>query len=124
MIIDKFGGKVPQNMEDMLKLPGVGRKTANVVLGNIFGIPGVIVDTHAKRLSNRIGLSKNTQPEKIEFDLMEILPKEIWTKFSNQLVYHGRAVCNARNPKCSQCAINHLCDYYKNNYYSNNVNKS
>ncbi|HHW30643.1 MAG TPA: endonuclease III [Clostridiaceae bacterium] len=115
MIIDKFGGKIPQNMEEMLKLPGVGRKTANVVLGNVFGIPGVIVDTHAKRLSNRIGLSKNAQPEKIEFDLMDILPKEIWTKFSNQLVYHGRAVCNARTPKCSRCAINYLCDYYTNN---------
>jgi endonuclease-3 len=120
MIIEKYGGKIPQNMEDMLKLPGVGRKTANVVLGNVFGIPGVVVDTHAKRLSNRIGLSKNIQPEKIEIDLMRILPKEIWSKFSNQLVFHGRAVCNARKPKCSMCTIKELCEYYANN----NINKS
>lgn len=115
MIIEKYDGKVPQNMEDMLKLPGVGRKTANLVLGDIFGIPGVVVDTHAKRLSNRIGLSKNSQPEKIEADLMKILPEEIWSRFSHQLVFHGRVVCNARNPKCGQCAIKDLCDYYANN---------
>jgi endonuclease-3 len=111
MIIEEFGGKVPNNLEDLLKLPGVGRKTANLVLGDIFGIPGIVVDTHAKRLSNRIGLTKNTDPVKIEFDLMEIVPKDYWSKFCHQLVYHGRAVCDARRPKCAQCQISHLCDF-------------
>jgi endonuclease-3 len=111
MIIEEFDGKVPRSMEDILRLPGVGRKTANLVLGDVYGIPGVVVDTHAKRLSNRIGLTKNSQPEKIEVDLMNILPKEIWGRFSHQLVHHGRAVCNARKPKCDQCSIRQFCDY-------------
>lgn len=111
MLISEFNGKVPDNLEDMLKLPGVGRKTANLVLGDIFGIPGIVVDTHAKRLSNRIGLTKNSDPEKIEYDLMEVVPKSDWSKFCHQLVYHGRAVCNARKPKCDVCRICHLCDF-------------
>ena len=113
-LIKDFGGKVPDNMEDLLSLPGVGRKTANVVLGNIYKIPGIIVDTHCKRLSNRIGLTKEEDPEKIEFDLMEILPMEDWTAFSNSLVYHGRAICNARKPKCVQCPIAQYCDFFNN----------
>jgi len=113
-LIKDFGGKIPDNMEDLLSLPGVGRKTANVVLGNIYKIPGVIVDTHCKRLSNRIGLTEEEDPEKIEFDLMEILPREYWTAFSNSLVYHGRAICNARKPKCVQCPIAHYCDFFNN----------
>ncbi|HRU41288.1 MAG TPA: endonuclease III [Candidatus Diapherotrites archaeon] len=113
-LIKDFGGKVPDNMEDLLSLPGVGRKTANVVLGNIYEIPGIIVDTHCKRLSNRIGLTDEEDPEKIEFDLMEILPREYWTAFSNSLVYHGRAICNARKPKCVQCPIAHYCDFFNN----------
>lgn len=111
MLIEKFDGKVPDNMDDLLTLPGVGRKTANLVLGDIFGIPGIVIDTHAKRLSNRIGLSNNEDPTKIEFDLMKIVPKENWSKFCHQLVYHGRAVCNARKPKCEECAIIDYCDY-------------
>jgi endonuclease-3 len=112
-IVEKFGGNIPDNLEDMLTLPGVGRKTANLVLGDVFGIPGIVVDTHAKRLSRRIGLTENEDPKKIEFDLMKVVPKSEWGKFCHQLVYHGRAVCNARKPKCDQCMISSFCDYYK-----------
>lgn len=111
MIIDEFKGAVPNNMESLLKLPGVGRKTANLVLGDIFGIPGIVVDTHAKRLSNRIGLTQNDDPTKIEMDLIRIIPEESWSSFCHQLVYHGRAVCNARKPKCNECRIKDYCDY-------------
>ena len=114
-LIKDFGGRVPGNMQDLTSLPGVGRKTANVVLGNIFDIPGVIVDTHCKRLSNRLGLTDNEDPEKIEFDLMEIIPREDWTAFSNSLVYHGRAICDARKPKCQLCPISQYCDFFNNN---------
>lgn len=110
-IIEEYNGEVPDNMEALLTLPGVGRKTANVVLGNIFSIPGIVVDTHAKRLSNRLGLTKEQDPTKIEFDLMKIIPKESWSKFSNQLVFHGRAVCNARKPNCEECSIRPYCVY-------------
>lgn len=111
ILIERFDGKVPDNLDDLLTLPGVGRKTANLVLGDVYGIPGIVIDTHAKRLSNRIGLSKNEDPVKIEYDLMKIVPKENWGKFCHQLVYHGRAVCNARKPKCEECAILDYCDY-------------
>lgn len=111
ILIENHNGQVPDNLEDLLKLPGVGRKTANVVLGNIFGIPSIVVDTHAKRLSNRIGLSSSDNPEKIEFDLMKIVPKESWTKFSHQLVFHGRNVCKARKPDCKNCNILKYCNY-------------
>ena len=111
MLIQDFDGKVPGNLDDLLKLPGVGRKTANLILGDIFDTPGLVIDTHAKRLSNRIGLTQNTDPTKIEFDLMDIVPKNYWSKFCHQLVYHGRAVCNARKPKCDQCRISHLCNF-------------
>ena len=111
MLINDYGGKVPDTLEELLKLPGVGRKTANLVLGDIFGIPGIVVDTHAKRLSQRIGFTKNDNPEKIEYDLMKIIPRENWSKFCHQLVYHGRAVCNARKPKCDECLIRQYCDY-------------
>lgn len=109
MIIDQFNGIVPDNMDDILKLPGVGRKTANLILGDVYGIPGIVVDTHAKRLSKRIGLTKNEDPEKIEYDLMKIVPKSEWTRFCHQLVLHGRALCTARKPKCTECAINDYC---------------
>ena len=114
-LIKDFGGKVPNNMEDLLSLPGVGRKTANVVLGNIYSIPGVIVDTHCKRLSNRMGLTDKEDPGKIEFDLMKVISKEDWTAFSNSLVYHGRAICDARKPKCGQCTVAQYCDFFNNN---------
>ena len=111
MIVEDFGGDVPDNMEDMLKLPGVGRKTANLVLGEVFGIPGIVVDTHVKRLSNRIGLSSGDNPVKIEFDLMKVVPKERWTKFCHQIVFHGRAVCTAIKPDCLKCGIKNYCNY-------------
>ena len=110
-LLARFGGKVPKSLEEMVTLPGVGRKTANVILGNAFGIPGVVVDTHVQRVSQRIGLTKNTDPVKIEFDLMEIVPKEEWTHFSNLLVWHGRRTCMARNPLCEQCPIRKWSDY-------------
>ena len=110
-LLKEHNGRVPDTIEELTALPGVGRKTANVVLGNIYGIPGIIVDTHCKRLSNRLGLTKNEDPEKIERDLMEVVPQDHWTKFSNNLVFHGRAVCNARKPKCENCSIAKDCDF-------------
>lgn len=115
MIISDFDGKVPSNMDDLLKLPGVGRKTANLLLNDSFGIPGVVVDTHAKRISNRLGLTKNDDPEKIEYDLMKVLPKEKWGDFCHQLVYHGRVLCSARKPMCSDCSICPFCEYGSKN---------
>jgi len=109
-IVEEFGGKVPQTMEELLTLPGVARKTANVVLGSGFGIAsGVVVDTHVQRLSERLDLTKNTDPKKIEQDLMQILPRERWILFSHQLIWHGRRVCNARKPKCVECNLERLC---------------
>ncbi|MDO8302964.1 MAG: endonuclease III [Sedimentisphaerales bacterium] len=108
-IIDEFGGEVPKTMEELLSLPGVGRKTANVILGNAFGIPGIVTDTHVIRLSRRIGLSENSDPVKLEFDLMEIVPKKNWTLFSHLLVFHGRAICMARKPDCEHCPIAKYC---------------
>lgn len=109
LLAEEHGGKVPPRLEEMVRLPGVGRKTANVVLGACFKIPGVAVDTHVKRVSFRLGLTKNTDPEKIEFDLMKILPKDRWTRFSHQLIHHGRRVCKAPRPLCSQCGLLNLC---------------
>ena len=111
ILISDFGGNVPSNMEDLLKLPGVGRKTANLVLNDCFGVPGVVVDTHAKRLSNRIGLTDQEDPEKIEYDLMKAVPVESWGRFCHQLVLHGRAICNARKPACEKCDIKSFCKY-------------
>jgi len=110
-LVARFGGEVPANLDDLVTLPGVGRKTANVILGNAFGIPGIVVDTHVQRVSQRIGLTKNSDPVKIEFDLMEIVPKNEWTHFSNLLIWHGRRTCVARKPLCEECAIRRLCDY-------------
>jgi endonuclease-3 len=109
-IVEEFGGKVPQTMQELLALPGVARKTANVVLGSGFGIAsGVVVDTHVQRLSERLDLTKNTDPKKIEQDLMQIIPREKWILFSHQLIWHGRRVCNARKPKCVECNLEPLC---------------
>jgi len=107
----RFGGEVPKTLEDLVTLPGVGRKTANVILGNAFGIPGIAVDTHVRRVSRRIGLTKNDDPVKIEFDLMEIVPKEEWTHFSSLLIWHGRKTCVAKKPLCGICPIRKECDY-------------
>jgi endonuclease-3 len=113
-LIENFGGKVPANMEDLLKLNGVGRKTANVLLGNAFDTPGIVCDTHVIRLSRRLGLSENSEPVKLEFDLMEIVPKKNWTLFSHLLVFHGRNICQARKPKCNVCPIAKYCPAFDN----------
>ncbi|HEC32309.1 MAG TPA: endonuclease III [Deltaproteobacteria bacterium] len=109
----KFGGEVPPDLDKLVKLPGIGRKTANVVLGAAFGIPGIVVDTHVKRISRRLGLTREKDPVKIEFDLMKLIPKEKWTKFSHQMIYHGRAVCKSRKPLCEECELREYCDYYR-----------
>ena len=109
-LINDFGGKVPDNMEDLLSLPGVARKTANVVLGNAFGKnEGVVVDTHVQRLAGRLGLSEQKYPVKIEKDLMELVRRKDWTVFAHLLIFHGRAVCTARKPACDECAISKIC---------------
>lgn len=109
MILNEFGGRVPDNMEDLLKLPGVGRKTANLILGDVYGKPAVVVDTHCIRLSNRLGLVSTKDPEKIEKELKEILPPEKSNDFCHRLVLHGRAVCTARKPRCSLCSLGDIC---------------
>ncbi len=112
-MVSSFKGNVPESMEELLSLPGVARKTANVVLGTAFGISdGVVVDTHVKRLSNRLGLTHQKDPTKIEKDLMKELPRKRWILFSHQLIHHGRRVCKARSPQCGECALNNLCPYY------------
>jgi endonuclease-3 len=109
-IIEEFHGKVPQTMDQLLTLAGVARKTANVVLGTAFGIAsGVVVDTHVQRLSGRLDLTKNTDPKKIEQDLMKVIPKEKWILFSHQLIWHGRRVCQARKPRCIECNLEPIC---------------
>lgn len=113
MLVDKFDGKVPDNLEDLLKLPGVGRKTANIVLGNGFGKPAIGVDRHVARVSERLGLTENTDPDKIEADLTPIVPKEDQVKFCHLLQFHGRRICVAKTPKCPECPINPLCLYPK-----------
>lgn len=110
-LVERHGGKVPDNIEDLVKLPGIGRKTANVILGSAFGIPGIVIDTHVKRVSQRIGLTKESDPVKIEFDLMALIPKKDWIAFSHQMIWHGRALCKARKPKCPECPLLDLCDY-------------
>jgi endonuclease III len=109
-IVEEFHGEVPRTMAELLTLPGVARKTANVVLGTAFGIAsGVVVDTHVQRLSERLDLSKNTDPKKIEQDLMQVIPREKWILFSHQLIWHGRRICQARKPKCLDCNLERLC---------------
>lgn len=109
-ILEQFGGEVPRTMEEILTLPGVARKTANVVLGTAFGIPsGIVVDTHVQRISNRLDLTRNEDPKKIEQDLMQVIPKEKWILFSHQIIWHGRRVCQARKPKCVECNLETLC---------------
>jgi endonuclease-3 len=109
-VVEEFGGKVPQTMDELLTLPGVARKTANVVLGTGFGIAvGVVVDTHVQRLSERLDLTRHTDPKKIEQDLMRVIPQEKWIAFSHQLIWHGRRVCIARKPRCIDCNLEHIC---------------
>ena len=111
MLVEEYGGEVPIEMEDLIRLGGVGRKTANVVRGEIFNLPAITVDTHVKRLSKRIGITKNSDPVKVEFDLRERVPRDKWFQFSNLLILHGRAVCLARKPKCEICEIVKICDF-------------
>jgi len=110
-LVEKYGGQVPRTLKELVQLPGIGRKTANVVLGNAFGIPGITVDTHCGRVSQRLGLTTAQDPVKIEFELMPLVPEERWTRFSLQLIWHGRAVCIARNPQCPACPLLPYCDY-------------
>ena len=109
-IVGEFGGEVPRTMEEMLTIPGAARKTANVVLGTAYGIAaGVVVDTHVQRIARRLDLTKETEPAKIERDLMKIIPHEKWVLFSHQIILHGRALCIARKPKCAECHLDPLC---------------
>jgi endonuclease-3 len=110
-LVERFGGKVPDNLNDLISLPGVGRKTANIVLGNAFGHQAIGVDTHVMRLSQRLGFTKKTDPDKIEADLTEIVPEKQRVRFCHLMQYHGRRVCVAKKPKCPQCTINGLCPF-------------
>ena len=109
-LLERHGGEVPRTMAELVALPGVGRKTANVVLGNAFGVDeGIVVDTHVRRVSTRLGLTEESDPEKIEQDLLQVVPKEEWTVFSHLLILHGRRVCKARKPDCPDCVLNDVC---------------
>ena len=109
-ILENFGGEVPRTMEEILTLPGVARKTANVVLGTAYGIAsGIVVDTHVQRIANRLDLTRNEDPKKIEQDLMQVIPKDKWIPFSHQIIWHGRRICQARKPKCMDCNLESLC---------------
>ncbi len=108
-IISAFGGEVPADMEKLLTLSGIGRKTANLVLGDCFGVPSVVVDTHVKRITGKLGLTTNTDPEKIEFDLRKLLPVKYYTRFNHVVVFHGREICTAKKPHCEICPVNGLC---------------
>jgi endonuclease III len=114
-IMERFNGKVPETIEELTSLFGVGRKTANVVLANSFGKEAIIVDTHMKRIAQRIGLSTSSNPDKIEFDLMEIIPANMWTDFSHKVIYFGRNICDAKKPKCTICPILKYCRYGQEN---------
>lgn len=110
MILDKFGSQVPRTMEEILELPGVARKTANIVLSNAYGVvEGIAVDTHVRRLSRRLRLTANDNPDKIEQDLMKLVPKSKWMRFTELLIFHGRKTCTAKRPKCETCVVNRLC---------------
>jgi len=114
MLINEFNGEVPKTKEELIKLPGVGRKTANVVLSNAFNVPAIAVDTHVFRVSNRIGIAESEDVIKTEEQLMENIPKERWSKTHHLLIFHGRRICTARNPKCEKCTIASYCKYYSN----------
>jgi endonuclease-3 len=108
-IVEKYKGEVPSTLEELVELGGIGRKTANVVLGNAFSIPGIVVDTHVKRVAYRLGLTKNQDPVKIEYDLMELVSQKEWTQFSHLMIFHGRYTCMARKPLCAECGLKNLC---------------
>jgi endonuclease-3 len=110
-VLAEHGGEIPKTLEELTRLPGVGRKTANVVLGNAFGIPGIVVDTHVSRLSQRMNLTRESDPVKIERDLMELVPEKDWTQFSHAMIFHGRRTCGARNPECELCPVYPDCPF-------------
>ncbi len=112
-IVEKHGGRVPDTMEELTALVGVGRKTANLILGDVYNKPALVIDTHAIRLTNRLGLTKEKDPTKIEFDLKKFVPDDYQIKLCHQLVHHGRAICNARKPLCEKCMVSHLCKEYE-----------
>ena len=112
-LVEKYGGEVPSSIEDLTSLAGVGRKTANVIRGNIFHEPSVVVDTHVKRISAKLGFTKEEDPEKIEYDLMKELPKDHWILYNIQMITFGREICFARSPKCEECFLTEYCSYYK-----------
>ena len=114
-LVDDYQGRVPKNLDELIKLPGVGRKTANVVLGHAFGIPGITVDTHFGRLSRRFGWTKEKVPVKVEFAVQKLIPEREWTNLSQRLIWHGRRICTARNPKCPICPLAKLCPSYEKN---------
>lgn len=111
-LLKEFEGEVPSDIEKLIKLPGVGRKTANVVLSTIFNIPAIVVDTHVLRISNRLGLTLQKDPVKVEFDLMKKLPKALWSDFSLWMIYFGREICDAKKPNCPECPLANVCDFY------------
>ena len=111
VLLEKHKGKIPQTLAELVKLPGVGRKTANVVLGAAFGIPGIVVDTHVARISNRLGFSASKDPVKIEQDLMNLIPRRDWNNFCLRLIFFGRSICTARKPKCPACPLEKLCPW-------------
>lgn len=112
-VVERHGGRLPRSMEELVRLPGVGRKTANVILGNVFGIPGIVVDTHVGRIARRLGLTRNEDPEKVERDLMALVPEQHWTQLSHALIFHGRRICGARDPHCDKCPVRADCRYKK-----------
>lgn len=111
-IIEEHNGKVPNTMEELIKLPGVGRKTANVVLSNAFGVPAIAVDTHVFRVSNRLGIAKGDTPEQVEKGLMENVPREMWSDTHHYIIWHGRQICKARKPNCEECPLAPYCEYF------------
>lgn len=113
MLMEKYGGEVPESIEALTELPGVGRKTANVIRGNIFNEPSIVVDTHVKRISKRLGLAKEEDPEKIEYELMKVLPKDHWILYNIQIITFGRQICFARSPKCEECFLTQYCKEYR-----------
>lgn len=121
-LVERHGGKVPKTMKELVNLPGVGRKTANAILGNAYGIPGICVDTHMIRVNRRLGLTENTDPVKIEFDLMPLVPEKEWTEYSHLIIHHGRVRCFARKPDCPHCMVRDLCpsrDFFLKQYVRN-----
>ncbi|MBR1443037.1 MAG: endonuclease III [Firmicutes bacterium] len=115
MLLEKYGGEMPREVEELTSLAGVGRKTANVVRSHIFSLPSIVVDTHVKRISNKLGLTEQTDPVKIEFELMKIFPKEHWIRYNTQVIAHGRKICKAQSPKCEICCLSDYCKNYEKN---------